>query len=87
MPHRGRCRCGGTAFESDGEAIEALDHNRALCRRRGGSRAFFPHEAMRPSTETGDDATYRVHDGRIDRHVRPTYGTGAEIVAIDGAKR
>lgn len=87
MPHRGRCRCGRTAFESDGEATEALDRDRTSCRRRDGSRALFPPEAMRPSTEASGDATYRLHDGRIDGHVRPTYETGAKIVAIDGAKR
>lgn len=87
MPHRGRCHCGRIAFESDDEATEGLDRDRSLFRRRGGSRTFFPHEAMRPSTEASDDATYRVHRGRIDRHVRPTYGTSAKGAAFDGAKR
>ncbi len=85
--YRGRCHCGGIAFEVDGEIDQAIDCNCSMCRKRGGLLWFAPREALRLSTPEAGLSTYRFNTMKIAHHFCATCGIApfSEGVGPDGA--
>ncbi len=85
--YRGRCHCGGIAFEVDGEIDQAIDCNCSMCRKRGGLLWFAPREALRLSTPEAGLSTYRFNTMNIAHHFCATCGIApfSEGVGPDGA--
>jgi hypothetical protein len=60
MTITGRCHCGKTAFEIDGEIPDTLTRcTCSICSRRGALYAYYKPEQFRLTTATTDVATYR----------------------------
>jgi hypothetical protein len=61
MPIRGSCHCGRIAYRLDAEpieAIEAIECNCSICRRKGSVLAAFAPEAFHLETSRDDIAVY-----------------------------
>lgn len=75
MTIKGRCHCGATEFEIDGEIPAQLTRcTCSFCARRGTLLAYYtPHQFRLVSPPAGD-STYHWNTRKVDHHFCPMCG-------------
>ena len=74
MAHKGRCHCGGIAFEVDGDFSTAVECNCSHCQLKGYLLVMVPREALSLSTPEEAMSTYHFNRHMIDHKFCPTCG-------------
>ena len=74
MVHQGRCHCGRTAFEIDGDLAQVMECNCSHCSRKGYLLWFVPRQQLRLVTPESDLASYTFNKHVIKHHFCATCG-------------
>jgi hypothetical protein len=77
MPITGRCHCGNTAFEIDGEIPAKLTRcTCSFCAKRGSLYAYYEPAQFSLTTPVADVATYRWNTKQVAHNFCATCGCG-----------
>lgn len=77
MPITGRCHCGKTAFEIDGQIPPALTRcTCSICSKRGHLYAYYKPQQFRLTAGANDIATYRWNTMLVAHNFCPSCGCG-----------
>lgn len=77
MTLSGRCHCGKTAFEIDGELPAQLTRcTCSFCSKRGALWAYYTPQQFKRTTPHQDEATYRWQTRQVAHNFCPTCGCG-----------
>jgi hypothetical protein len=77
MSVTGRCHCGKTAFEINGEIPPELTRcTCSFCSKRGHLYAYYKPEQFRLTTDASDLATYRWNTKLVAHNFCPSCGSG-----------
>ncbi len=77
MTIKGRCHCGKTAFEIDGEIPLKLTRcTCSFCSKRGHLYAYYQPSQFRLTTPESNDAAYRWQTKLVAHHFCPECGCG-----------
>ena len=73
----GRCHCGETVFEIDGELPQALTRcTCTFCSRRGTLYAYYEPKQLRVTADPGSDRIYRWNSKLVAHHFCGTCDCG-----------